>query len=438
MVLRITLDLSDPTDPILVVDQIAPLTHPVAGDGPLVEHDDAVVLSVPGDFPELAGVSVVKTTTVTDFDGDVATDSAEVNVTSSIVIEDDGPTIDVEGAENAMLALAALDETPGDSAVPGDDNAGDDEPPAAGAIGTMTSAAGAVAGLFVTNAIDFGRDGPLAGGGLEAAYSLVLRDAGGTEILDDTGVATTLFATGNGDGVREEAERIFLFRISDTEIVGIAGNDPGGDVILRITLDLTNPADPIFQVDQIAALEHPLAGATPLVAHDDPVTLGILNATVGSAGVSIRNAITATDGDLDTASDTAEVNVTSSITIEDDGPQLGALSDGTMVTHDETPGIDDDADDTAAPAVVALFAGVTNPGVDPDMPAGLCPGRGSHRHGAGPRLRCRRAGRVRPAGSCLRPARAGNGFRARDHRRDRYLPLPGEWLGGRPGGQRER
>jgi hypothetical protein len=36
-------------------------------------------------------VSVEKTTVVTDGDGDTATDSAEVNITSSIVIEDDGP-----------------------------------------------------------------------------------------------------------------------------------------------------------------------------------------------------------------------------------------------------------------------------------------------------------------------------------------------------------
>ena len=150
---------------------------------------------------------------VTDGDGDflVLEDALE------IAIFDDEPTVDVEAGEG-VLGLDHFDETPADSAVPGDDNAGDDEPADPGAIGTVRSDPGAVAGLFLPDQIDTGNDLPAT---IETVYSLILRD--GVSQPSDGPVQTDFFGLGNADGVPDVDERVHLFRISDTEIVGVMG-----------------------------------------------------------------------------------------------------------------------------------------------------------------------------------------------------------------------
>ncbi|WP_210333994.1 DUF5801 repeats-in-toxin domain-containing protein, partial [Mesorhizobium sangaii] len=59
-------------------------------------------------------------------------------------------------------------------------------------------------------------------------------------------------------------------------------------------------------------------------------------------------------------SNSASEFVGQQIVIEDDGPTAGIVQGAPTVAHDETAGIQADADDTTAPAVVALFAGVSN------------------------------------------------------------------------------
>ena len=52
------------------------------------------------------------------------------------------------------------------------------------------------------------------------------------------------------------------------------------------------------------------------------------------------------------------------IVIEDDGPTAGIVQGTPTVAHDETAGVQGDADDTTDAAVAALFAGVTNTSTD--------------------------------------------------------------------------
>ena len=204
-------------------------------------------------------------------------------------IEDDGPELTVSDA-GTSLTLAALDETPGASAVTGDTNAGDDEPAdtttSPGAIGTVTTSTGAVSGLFNTDIKDFGRDGEAETNATATTYSVVLRDASGTLITDTTtGVATTMFVVGDGDGGRDTDEQIFLFRVSDTEIVGVVGSVSTGTVALRITVSGTTGSDPdpTLQVDQILAIEHAQDGSGELTDHDDTETLGIASSSSATA-----------------------------------------------------------------------------------------------------------------------------------------------------------
>src|SRR5262249_51838484 len=49
---------------------------------------------------------------------------------------------------------------------------------------------------------------------------------------------------------------------------------------------------------------------------------------------------------------------------EDDGPTAAIVQGAATVAHDETAGVQADANDTTAAAVAALFAGVANPSSD--------------------------------------------------------------------------
>jgi hypothetical protein len=71
---------------------------------------------------------------------------------------------------------------------------------------------------------------------------------------------------------------------------------------------------------------------------------------------ALLEVVTVTDGDGNTA--TTSTGIGDAIFFQDDGP--GIAQRAPTVAHDETAGIDADADDTTAAAVVALFNGVSN------------------------------------------------------------------------------
>ncbi|HEY6609988.1 MAG TPA: DUF5801 repeats-in-toxin domain-containing protein, partial [Pseudomonas sp.] len=94
---------------------------------------------------------------------------------------------------------------------------------------------------------------------------------------------------------------------------------------------------------------------------------------VSLASGALFATVTATDGDDD--EDTDSVDIGSRVSFEDDGPTADAALGTGSVTHDETAGVDADADDTIAPAVAALFTGVAN--VSTDMTAAYAQGTAS-------------------------------------------------------------
>src|SRR5262249_23134708 len=71
---------------------------------------------------------------------------------------------------------------------------------------------------------------------------------------------------------------------------------------------------------------------------------------------ALLEVVTGTDGDGNTA--TISTGIGDAIFFQDDGP--GIAQRAPTVAHDETAGIDADADDPTAAAVVALFNGVSN------------------------------------------------------------------------------
>jgi len=75
--------------------------------------------------------------------------------------------------------------------------------------------------------------------------------------------------------------------------------------------------------------------------------------------------VTVTDGDGDPA--TQSINIGSHIQFQDDGPTAAIVATGQNVSVDETVGVQVDSNDVAGP--LAIFNGVANKGVDPDMAA---------------------------------------------------------------------
>jgi hypothetical protein len=342
----------------VTVAQFRALDHGADGN----DHDSQVVMA-----SGLVGGQL----TVTDNDTDTAT-SNTVELGALIAFEDDGPAVNVAAVSEATLALDALDESPGPNTV-ADPNAGDDEPASLGAIGTVETATGAMASLFVADGIDYGTDGAAATDPSVTDYALVLGTAAGALVGIPAGtfeaaegVATTLYVTGDGDGLREANEQIYLFKISDTVIEGRADIDTNsefedataGEVALRLTLDPSGfgAGNPKLTVDQILTIEH--ADDTD---PDDTETLGIAGSPVATAGISVKKTTTVTDGDEDTATDSAEVNVTASIAIEDDGPvPVLPNTDADTLVLDETRPVGSETDGDSDPAgldtVTADFA----------------------------------------------------------------------------------
>ncbi|WLA62321.1 DUF5801 repeats-in-toxin domain-containing protein [Bradyrhizobium diazoefficiens] len=350
---RITLDdATDPSGATITVDQFLPIDH--GGSENPSQFDEQTILHLVGN----GTLNLELTTTATDGDGDQTSSSVQVtligNERSFIAFDDDGPT--VAASETKGFAVVH-DETLLLQSPPfGDDNdilftpvfngvsnPGHDPQVLFGLpIGYAQSN---VAALTIDN-VNFGTDGAAKTGA--QLFSLTLTDAQGQSTTGpiDSNLATT------------EGREIFLFLENGLIVGRYDGGDPGNDVTstndpaaFAIAID---PVNGKVSVVQYVSLHHNSADIGGDI--DEAVSLA------GALG-QVKATVTVTDGDGDRAS--ASANIGGGIQFEDDGPLVAAtLSRNFGVTADETPG--NQASDVAGP--LQIFAGVQNPGVDPDEP----------------------------------------------------------------------
>ncbi|WP_113152805.1 DUF5801 repeats-in-toxin domain-containing protein [Nitratireductor sp. OM-1] len=228
---------------------------------------------------------------VTDGNGDTASDELTVTIT------DDGPAIDLAPAEESEIVL---DETDNDA----------DDGDVGGLLADLTVPGSA---LFTETAT------PGADGAQSKVYSLIL-NAGATGLTD------TL--SGEPVVLSEEGGAI------------VGRTQTGGDEVFRISVD-ANTGD--ITVSQSRALFHDQNPGSDAEAHDESLTPEVMNSGLVSLNVVL------TDGDGDTASDTAELGAL--IKFEDDGPSIEA-SNATLpsLVTDDT-----DITDTTGPV---SFAGL--------------------------------------------------------------------------------
>ncbi|MEH2588349.1 DUF5801 repeats-in-toxin domain-containing protein [Bradyrhizobium sp. AZCC 1721] len=287
----------------------------------------------PNDRIELADVVFVQQV-VTDALGVVVTHVSTDSI--GVAFDDDGPAISVSVVEpvegSAQLATLSLDESIGFDPNPDGfagplDDTGSTMPDPTGsvpigevktAVGGEEQGQGALQALF--NVVkDPGTDGEKS---TTYQYSFSLTGGSGPS----GSVASTLKVT-DPSGLYGD-DTIYLFKVSDTEIVGRVGNDPNGPIAIRITLvDAGSLSGGQLVIDQYMAIDHGQDGNN----FDSSKALTLLSSNqdegeVVFASLGITLTATITDVDNDTATSSATIQIaggeTSSIVFQDDGPVL--------------------------------------------------------------------------------------------------------------------
>ncbi len=254
------------------------------------------------DSVSLADGTVRAVLTVTDGDGDKASDSADIS--SGIRFLDDGPSVDLSVTGVKVIADESTglqqNDTSTLSVFSGVSNIGHDADNAGAPLAYAQSAS-----AVVSSSIAFGADG--AG---SVAYSLSLSSSG-----VNSGLTTT------------EGQKIYLFNENGI-IVGRIGASAGlattGQAALAIAID---PQDGKLSTVEYLSIKH-----TDGTNADDVVKIN---------DNAIRAVVTVTDGDGDKATDF--VNIGNKIQFQDDAPVLKSVSNVSLAEDDLSNGSSPDA-----------------------------------------------------------------------------------------------
>ena len=237
--------------------------------------------------------------TVTDGDGDVATQSIAIG--NAIQFQDDGPS----GGDRGDRPSVVLDELLGADVL--DPNAATDDNVAGN---PFPVGYGTPIGLLSN--VDLVNTQTATGEDNEGATTVVTLAIAGGVNGTDSGLQTT------------DNRQISLFNESGV-IVGrmdTAGGvaDPAGTVAFAISVNNLGEVT----VAQYLSLEHPTPGAS----YDEAVNLGSL----------VNAVVTVTDGDGDVA--TQNIAIGNAIQFQDDGPTAAIVATGASVVLDELLGVD--------------------------------------------------------------------------------------------------
>ena len=323
-----------------------------------IQHSNALDSN---DRIELADVVFVQQV-VTDGLGIVVTEVSTSAV--GVAFDDDGPAILVTVAESegegpSGLETLVLDESTGNDpqgVIPHgmDDDTGFTAPDPTGTnpIGRLeTSAGGEQQGQGDLQALfnvvkDPGTDGEKS---TTYQYSFALTGGSGPS----GSVATTLEATDPNNLYADDT--IYLFKVSDTEIVGHVGNNPNGPVAIRITLvNADSLSGGQLVVEQYMAIDHGQDGNDFDSSKCAHAARWWRAGRFASLGVTLTATITDVDNDTATSSATIQIagnGETSSIVFQDDGPVL--VRDKVVIAVVDEDGLPGHNADAGRPGEVA-------------------------------------------------------------------------------------
>ena len=261
-------DLAVSTGGSVTLQQFAEIDHALPGSSSNYAAQQATMAD---DLVTLSG-----SVTLTDADGDTASDSKVLNIGANIKFDDHGPSV----------TLAA----PTDTAVL---NVQD-----AQTIGANTdSAVQDFSTAFGVTASSYGADGA---GSTASVFALGVATAGGASGLTSDGAAIKLYLVA-GSVIGSTAAAVGDINAGNT-IFDVAVS-AGGSVTLR----------------QFAEIDHALPGVGSNYAAQQ--------ATLADTLITLTNTVTLTDGDGDTASDSKVLNIGANIKFDDNGPTVTAISD---------------------------------------------------------------------------------------------------------------
>ena len=290
--------------------QYAEIDHANNGDTSAPYDDQFAVLNT-------GLVRLTASATITDQEGDSATDSAFIDLGGNIRFADDGPSVDVTATNEANVLLTTQDaETDG---VPTSED-------------TAVSAAN-FAGVFAIASQAFGADGP--GTAPVLSYALSLTVAEGTSSgLASNGATIRLYINGN---------------VITGSTAGSEGGVNSGNTIFTIAVNSSG----VVTLTQFAEIDHANNGDTS-APYDDQ--FAVLNTGL----VRLTASATITDQEGDSATDSAFIDLGGNIRFADDGPSLDVTATNeanvVLTTQDaETDGVPT-SQDTATSA--ANFSGV--------------------------------------------------------------------------------
>ncbi|SEL00335.1 hypothetical protein SAMN05518845_10462 [Variovorax sp. YR750] len=221
-------------------------------------------------------ITLTNAVTLTDSDGDTASDSKLLNIGSNIRFDDDGPTIVLATPTDTTLLNTQDAQTVGAAT----DSSIQDFAPA-----------------FGTTSSSYGADGA---GTTDSTFTLGVKTQGGASGLTSDGAAIRLYLVAGaviGSTSATEAGISATNTIFDVSVNG------AGSVTLR----------------QFAEIDHALPGSSSNYAAQQ--------ATMADDLITLTNAVTLTDGDGDTASDSKVLNIGANIKFDDHGPTATAISD---------------------------------------------------------------------------------------------------------------
>ncbi|ARU15337.1 DUF5801 repeats-in-toxin domain-containing protein [Croceicoccus marinus] len=245
-----------------------------------IAHDDPAdpVEAAPDAAETLASAGLVTlTASITDGDGDTA--GATLNIGQTLLFEDDGPAIAATAMDDGISAQTS------DAALPDSD-----------------AASLNLAALFGYGGADFGADGS---GSIGESYALTL-----------------LVAEGSASGLTSGGEAVNLFVSDDgLTVTGSTSASEGGVDAGNTVFTVTVGADGTLTLSQAQVIDH--------APGSDAVTLadGLIGADY---------TVTITDGDGDSAADTASIDLGGNLTFTDDVPLVEANGNVPEVVLDES------------------------------------------------------------------------------------------------------
>ena len=354
-----------------------------------------------GPLDHAAGDSENATDIVVDFGGllvatDADGDSVAASGSVAVTIDDDSPRAnpDTDVAIEGQTVLGnVLDGTGTTSGAAGVDEGGADglEDPAVVAASSVNQGSSDVPDINgdIVLVGEFGTLTLNEDGSYSYAVAANSISADGVDVFNytiidndgDTSTATLTFTVYNVDLTGNNPTVVVAEEALDTVVD--AGDVAAGSVTGSAPAETTETAT--GQLIVAGATGFALAGPSVVATPGFNTLVGtygtiVLNTATGEFTYTLTSPVATTPSADDGAStefgesfsygaiDANGNGTTGTITVNviDDVPSASISAAGLSLTHDETPGVDGDADDVAD--LSSVFAGVTNTGVDPDAP----------------------------------------------------------------------